>query len=743
MSQTPAGTAVSRFQNRLPSSLYEVAWQYSLLDWYDAARSEAIDWELSPEHLAYLTPRAQSDLFGQDDSLVIVYADLSDPDNPALRSDSEGGPVEITTYTTQDRFRVGHSYPEGKTSSMTDYSITTQKTADAHHIAGLRDDAWGTNNIQDRFTDWPQSESADRVRESASEEDTAILDALAALGDDDDAMDRLADAFLNQVESEDTEIDALITVKVRLPGEDEYKFPGEVGVLNDVMREKKAARLESISVEDASGTGTGYVTGDEETVTGGSPGLFGMYGKKQREHFHDLDTAGGSAWQNRPLSFDVAAAVAAAGSLFEDFYRGLGNNRRLYVLPYLATRKQDLSAETFDWFATEVYETLQGADTGADGEFDTVVENIIRQVRTATPDTADGIDLGDFGVNDGADWGSVRLAVVHQVTGNPDRVYFDTLDGISPVLDLYDAHVGITGSSLFRESNIFHGNEGLDSSFLLSRSPDLHRYILYGGYFQRTTEPTRSSRQASETPGAGAVDDSRMGRVRDLLTDTDVNASRLLDEYVHQLVQDQREAFGSDESYLAFPTRSLVEQYVQARALTDIGALDTSSTFEFTTTAMPDDFENRTDRLDAFIDNHDALSEDRHKAVFLLGGLVGRISAFQQKKDVSSTLIRRYPVDYLTKQTVTEVTKEVLQMNNSYAEAYDKLSYVTNSRYTERLPEVMLSATPTEWSVTEPELQWLYSLGIAYGLNDKSLYSEDEDEDAEAGEDAAADEINA
>jgi len=171
-----AETAVSRMLDRMPASLYEVAWQYSLFDWYDSTQSEEIDWDLAPEHLAYLTPRAKSGLFGQEDSLVVVYADLSDPEEPKLRSEEDGGPVDITTYTEEDRFRVGHSYPEGKTSNTTDYSITTHKNKPAHHIAGLRDDTYWTNNVQDRFTDWAQSEFAQAVKEEANDEDAAVLD---------------------------------------------------------------------------------------------------------------------------------------------------------------------------------------------------------------------------------------------------------------------------------------------------------------------------------------------------------------------------------------------------------------------------------------------------------------------------------------------------------------------------------------------------------------------------------------
>lgn len=730
-SEEPATTAVSRMQNRIPASLYEVAWQYSLFDWLDVTESEAIDWELAPEHLAYLTPRAKSELFSADDSLVVVYADLSDPENPTLRSKAEGGPVGIAAYTASDRFRVGHAYPEGKTSAMTDYSITTHKNADAHHIAGLRDDAWGTNNVQDRFTEWAQSEFAESVREEVDGDDAAVLDALAMLGSDDAAMDDLADAFLTLVGNEDEELDALITVAVRLPDTEEYEFPGEVGVLNDVMRAKKADRLENISVEDASGEGTGYVTGTNGAVTGGSPGLFGMYGKKQREHFTDLDTTGTSAWRTRPLAFKTAAAVAAAGSLFEDFYRSLGSNRRLYVLPYLAARRDDLDPETFAWFHEHVYKRLQTAESGSDGDFDATLEQLFIEASRVGNESNSAVDdeiEGVFAAQNSADWNAVRFAVVYQVTGNPDRVYVDTLDGLAPAIALENAHNRETKAGVFATNGVFHDDPVPESNPLLGTGLSLTRYVLYGGYFRRTTEPTRSSREASETPGAGAADDSRMQRVRHLLTGTRIDASTLLAEYIHQLVQDQREEFGNDTEYIAFPKRSVVEQYVQLRALTGVSALDTTDTVPFTTTTMPEEYDSRSTRLEEFIDTHDALDGTAEQAVFTLGGLVGRVSAYQSHPDVnvSSTLVRRYPIEYLTKQTIKEVTKEVLQMDNDYAEADEKRSYWTNSRYTERLTDTMLAVDPSSWHVTEAELQWLYSLGIAYGLSDSTIAEDDD-----------------
>lgn len=78
------------------------------------------------------------------------------------------------------------------------------------------------------------------------------------------------------------------------------------------------------------------------------------------------------------------------------------------------------------------------------------------------------------------------------------------------------------------------------------------------------------------------------------------------------------------------------------------------------------------------------------------------------------------------------MTKEVLGMNNSYAEADSNRSYYTNNRYYTRLTDTMLTADPSEWRLSESELQWLYSLGIAYGLSDGSIDNgEDDEQEAE------------
>lgn len=190
------------------------------------------------------------------------------------------------------------------------------------------------------------------------------------------------------------------------------------------------------------------------------------------------------------------------------------------------------------------------------------------------------------------------------------------------------------------------------------------------------------------------------------------------------------------------PSRQVAEQYAQLRTLDRIDALEGSSseqlartgtqtsaahsTFATVTESEQTAYETREQRLDDFIDTHEVISNsDPKQAVFLLGALVGRVSAYQRRQNVSSTLVRRYPIDYLTKQSIKEVTNEVIQMNNTYVESEDRLPSTYNARYTNRLPNLMLDSDPSGWSFPQNELQWLYALGITYGINDTQIETEE------------------
>ncbi len=726
--------ALSRLPDRRPASLYDVAVQYSIFDWYETVTSGDLDFELSPEHLSFMTPAAKEDLLGEPDNALVAYVDLSDRNNPAFRDEE---PIRFETVDAGTRFRLGHSYPVNKTANLTDYSITTHKEASEYHLAGRRNDTYGTNNIKDRFTRWTHSDAADRVLERDDIGEIWILNALRELGDNPTRIDELVtrgDVPLDP-EDEDTEHEVFVTVRIRLPGEDEYRWPGEIEVLNEVMVEQKAERFENISVEDAGGDGVGYITGEEGRVTGGSAGLLGMYAKLQREHFADLSPDGSAAWRNRPITRQTAAAIAVANSVFEEFYQGLSDSRRLYVLPYIDAHPEAINPDDFHAFVRDVFSELRLRE-------DTSLQAKVGEVFYERDADADNNSGSIFEQQAGDAYGQIEVATVFQVTGEPDRIFFEdlTTDVYRP-LEVHAEHANVLQSAVFRDCGIFADERESSDSPLLIAGTNLRTMALFGSYFDWTTEPTRNSKHVQGTPKAGDIDDVLSRRLGQFLTGGKLPVRTLLEEYLHLLVQEQRDLFEESEGSM-MPSRQVAEQYAQLRTLDRIDALEGSSseqlartgtqtsaahsTFATVTESEQTAYETREQRLDDFIDTHEVISNsDPKQAVFLLGALVGRVSAYQRRQNVSSTLVRRYPIDYLTKQSIKEVTNEVIQMNNTYVESEDRLPSTYNARYTNRLPNLMLDSDPSGWSFPQNELQWLYALGITYGINDTQIETEE------------------
>jgi hypothetical protein len=729
-----AEEALDRLPQRRPASLYDVAVQYSILDWYQTITSDDLTFDLAPEHLTFMTPLAKPELYDEPDNALVVYVDLSNPDEPQFRDEN---PVKLETIGRSMRYKLGHGYPENKTSAMADYSITTHKEASEHHLAGQRDDAWGTNNIKDRFTDWAHSDAANRVIDRDDEEEAWILEALQELGADESRIDALSERsdFPLDPSDEETEHEVFATVRIKLPDEDEYRWPGEIPVLNEVLVEQKADRFENMSVDDAAGDGVGFVTGEADRVTGGSAGLLGMFAKKQREHFPDLSTDGAEAWRSRPITRETAAALATASSILEEFYQGLGESRRLYVIPYLGSHPTEISPGEFDRFATAVFQRLRAADAS---DFESTVNSVFFE----REDDADPEPLFPNLERD-SPYEHVRVSTAFTVSGNPDRVYFETTD-TDPYrpLELQNAHEQIIETSPLAGDGVFTRLVDNSDSPLLARSGEaLRKMSLFGGYFQWTTEPTRSSLEASETPKAGDIDDLRARRLRQFLTNGEIPIRPLLEEYLHRLVQRQRDRFGQTDTS-GIPSGAIVEQDLQLRTLESIGALGPdrgrrgtgvspneapTTTIATVTQSNPDaTHETRAARLESFIDDHAVIADsESREAVFLLGGLVGLVSDFQRRQNISSTLIRRYPIDYLTKQSIKEVTNEVLQLANTYAEEEEYFPAHQANEYTSRLPDLMLTSDPGDWQFVQSELQWLYALGIAYGSNDDTIDTED------------------
>jgi CRISPR-associated protein Cas8b/Csh1 subtype I-B len=149
-------------------------------------------------------------------------------------------------------------------------------------------------------------------------------------------------------------------------------------------------------------------------------------------------------------------------------------------------------------------------------------------------------------------------------------------------------------------------------------------------------------------------------------------------------------------------------------------------------------YSTREARLQDFLSNHPMLDDAEARSVFLLGALVGRISAYQYREGVSQKLTEQYPPSSITRRAIPEVTQEVLDRNYTYGDKEDISRF--NRRYTDRLTDSMLVNSPMEWDISESEAKWLYALGVAYGKRDTGEGIERPDDDAEETPTGAEDE---
>ena len=111
-------------------------------------------------------------------------------------------------------------------------------------------------------------------------------------------------------------------------------------------------------------------------------------------------------------------------------------------------------------------------------------------------------------------------------------------------------------------------------------------------------------------------------------------------------------------------------------------------------------FSDRDDRLAQFIDSHPALAEDEERrAAFLLGALVGRVAAYQNRRGISRTVIRQHPIDAMTRRRISTTLNKVLEKNAHYSEKDEKAGMLMNDRYITRLSDIVNRRTPEEWSL--------------------------------------------
>lgn len=712
-------TVTEIIPDRPLSSLYDVACLYTACDMYDRFTSEYVDWDLSPEALRVMSPKKLEPLFDPEAEYTLIAArvDVSD-DTPKLGDP----PVVIENLTEDLKYKIGFM-SRNKTSNQTDYSVSNYSNGD--DVETLAHDTWGNRFLRARLERWPFEISDELV------EEFPLLQDLRTLGEDGEAMDRLEEALVDQAPFDETE--AIVTIKVRQEPNGEYLYPGEITALNRAGVENRYQHLrDGLSVDDAYGPGIGYVSGEEGEVLGGSGGIRDQYSKLQNGPFPNLRSD--DAWLSRPL----IEAQAVAISNFDEFITDFSFTREGVRLHYLPYPIRMVDEEIFERFYSDVYTPLRDAN---ESEFiDQLVDIYTAEVRQdVNAERSDPlIDIVDEVENYQPFAGSeswLRLyGLMYVGATDPARVFIDEpnirLDAITRLEDTYvDTLTEIGSTAQF-------GSLSSQLEYYLPAQKTLAYSVMSGFFFENLTSKSPDPDDEADENQSATADDALFSRYARIIRGEPIETSELLKEYTLRVEQEQREN-QSEGRESVFPTRVVLGQYIQLRSLSAAKLLTGENIISHTigdtymsTRGTDTVYQSRGDRLGDFIQSHPMLDDAETRSVFLLGALVGRIAAYQYSENVSQKLTEQYPPSAVNRRSLPDITQDVLDRNYTYGDKEDIARF--NRRYTDRLADSMLMQRPDSWELSESEVKWVYSLGIAYGKQDTTEGIETEDDtDAE------------
>jgi hypothetical protein len=646
---------------------------------------------LSGEYGPFLSPDAAAELIGME-RLVVVRVDVDDGIT-TLADD----PVFVSPYTeVQPRPTRGGIVPDVQHVAHAKFEAARGVDHSITHISGQSNGPdKHADHASERFTRWPSEDAVQA--EAAAHDDGWLLEALDALGNDDEAMDRIRDAVADATQ----EGQYLHTVAIRFDSgsvattdqfdpDATWHLPGEIEVLQEAMVRRKTTKFRAKNkATEASGGGVCYVNDTEEDVYGVVDDPLKWYLSKQMERFPRFDPD--QSWRTQGLGREAAIAAQNA-TTFLDACADSGPGVSVFYFPYF-----EQTPTVGD--ARALYRTLvQQAENGDERNAVARLYNDLRDRRGKPPEDLRFIFM-----------------VVEKYQKDRWRLLAFEPDGTTHYgVELATAHDRAIDSPVFGEEGPLPIREGFD---LLNTGLNRIEWlpVVTGvGYFVRTCSPPDDDDDPSS-------DDIRFRATRDVVSGRPLDAESMLSAYVDRIV----DRFEPDDEY-PFPGATVAEQHAQLTALANSGLLDANADTDFTvdtdmteSTITDGEEMSRSETLDDFIDRHDALSNGERQGIFALGALVGRISRYQRSKSRSMTAVKQHPIDKLTGHNVTQVATEVIDANVVYS---DTEGY-SGTMYAELMDEVvdgLLSRSPEDWDLTTEDLRYHYALGIAYGLNDRS-----------------------
>lgn len=701
---------LSDYSGLMASSLHGLAYVYGRLELL--AKNYRVEGDVSQEYILYMTPNKKvDDMFNEDgENLLSLKVDLTD-DEPVYKG------VEAEPLTWKKTIKCGYCRPENKSGRVIAHSICQLTSTSGYDIENT------VSKIEDRVTRWP---SDDNVQEGVSgHSDEWIVNSLDSFGDQVENSSELQSQIENDVKNAvgNDSFSGLISVKVDVG--DGFQYPGELDVFNEGMVSKKRNKLSSKSAaDDSQGEAVDYITGEETTVYGHAPGSpLNYFTGKQVTPFSEFDAD--QSWRDRPLSAETSLTISMGSGVIESMIQAVTPDGRIAAMPWF-NEGTEITADDLK----ELYGVME--EIRHNNNPISAVHGWLSQRSGDSQFNSDSIDEDIF--NDETMYNADRSAYI--VVFNQDQSSLYDVVGETRQVDVFTAEK-VSGSvndllthPLFGElfegirTDLETGENEEDESSWVEQGSDVLQSLLSRTFYEGTVQYDRFGESDIIDPMDGIFTMTMR-----TLSGTPISYRELMGEYVDRLETSRNYMLSESDSSIPHPNGLVWKQHLQLLALSESDMLEMGQRKDYKGLLTEDyhmldgNYENREERLDAYLNSHEPLKNNsEYRSAFLLGGLIGRISQKQRYMDVSSTLASKYGPKHVSRESFHRIVTEVLQKNTEYS---DMEGYELNERYTQRLRDSAVDRGPQDFSIPVEELQYWFALGVSYGMEDSSMSTDE------------------
>ena len=654
------------------------------------------------EYQQYLSPSATADQIGDGKTVVAtVDVDLTDRENPVI-----DGVSIYRNYSVELMNKLNHS--EYYAARGNDNSITHQCSASRPED----DRDYLMKNIKRPLGKWPSEDAISRVADDHS--DGWIIQKLDELSQSDN-FDEIIDREVSNSFPEDETGYFIVSCRVKLPGDDDYRWPCDVVVFNEAMKlrksEKYAEKGTNSDYSYSASEGECSITGEEGKVVGFASDPFNMYTFKQEETFQLVNRD--NSVENRPIHINTASIIDSGEEflgLFKESISGVSQ----FAIPYFTTSTPETWAMLYNIIRRVETERESNVTVDFGGGERSISDIPLTKILDIVNNPPDGMSNEVSGDN-------LRIYSFWTDEYQDQRWNFfgESIGGSTfSVKDLIDSHRSILNgwwvgdvdspkNAVFSERN--HEDESEDENkdhakrSLLNPYPGIIESQIGSGYYFNRTLPT-------DDPGANDV---RVQLSEAMFGGSTVALSDVIDGYVKKLIDYDNVLTGKSV---------IAEQFIQLCALDSVGIISGSG-YKFNNENMQMENEEltRREKLEQFLNDSPAIGENNDvKSVFLLGVLVGRMSSYQRSIGKGTTIAQQTRLADVTQRQLQRISTDVLDKTVVYPKSE---GLQTDSMYAD-ITEMFIESTSKnglqDLDLTRNEIRFWYAQGVSYGLSDSS-----------------------